>query len=167
MTDQSTIDVLFVCMGNICRSPTAEGVFAKLVRDAGLVDRIRTDSAGTLDYHAGEPPDPRAQATAETYGIDISMLRARQVRAEDFVRFHYILAMDQDNLRHLKMATPRGHTGHVGLFCEFARRHDVLEVPDPYYGGGDGFRHVFELVHDASEGLLEWIVQEHFPAHAR
>lgn len=166
MSTNNRVSVLFVCMGNICRSPTAEGVFAQLVEESGWANRIVTDSAGTLDYHTGEPPDPRAQEMALEYGLDISGLRARQVKPDDFKRFDYILAMDFDNLRYLQRGTPKGHAGHVGLFCEFARQHDVAEVPDPYYGGDDGFRYVFTLVRDASEGLLERIVQDRFREHA-
>lgn len=161
------VNVLFVCMGNICRSPTAEGVFATLVERRGFSERIGVDSAGTIDYHAGEPPDPRAQEMAQHYGIDIGHMRARQFRFEDFERFDYILAMDRENLRHLNLAKPEGYAGHLGLFCDFAPHRKEDEVPDPYFGGSQGFRRVYDLISEASEGLLQAIVTEHFPEHAR
>jgi protein-tyrosine phosphatase len=161
------VSVLFVCTGNICRSPTAEGVFAHLVRERGFADRIDTDSAGTIDYHAGEAPDHRAQETALRYGVDIGDLRARQVSKEDYTRFHYILAMDREHLRLLRLGQPKGHDARVQLFCEYTVKRRESEVPDPYYGGPRDFEDVFALVRDASEGLLEAIVAEHFAEDAR
>jgi protein-tyrosine phosphatase len=154
MTDNEKIRILFVCMGNICRSPTAHGVFRELVRREGLEDRIVIDSAGTHAYHVGNPPDRRAQATALARGIELSDLRARQVEERDFEHFDYILAMDEDNLAILQSQCPPQHAHKVRLFLEFAPQRYEREVPDPYYGGPQGFEHVFDLVEEAAEGLL-------------
>ena len=161
------VNVLFVCMGNICRSPTAEGVFAHSVNEAGLVDLIRTDSAGTIAYHAGEPPDERAQETALSHGIEIGHLRARQFCADDFDRFQYILAMDRENLHQLRLARPDAYQGRLQLFCDFAAKRKGKDVPDPYHGGPKGFENVFRLVSEASAGLLNVILREHYPDDAR
>ena len=147
--------VLFVCMGNICRSPTAEGVFKSVVENAGLADRIISDSAGTGDYHIGEAPDPRAQSAALGRGYDLSPLCARQVNLRDFSEFDHVLAMDEANLRQLKRLCPPEHTGKVKLFMEFAGEGTAREVPDPYYGGAQGFERVLDMVEQASNGLLE------------
>lgn len=155
------VRVLFVCMGNICRSPTAEGVFRKLVSDQALADRIETDSAGTHAYHVGEPPDRRAQATAQGRGIDLSDLRARRVRREDFVAFDYVLAMDRDNHTILADLCPPDAEHKLRLFLEFAPHLDYREVPDPYYGGPRGFEDVFDMVEEASRGLLADIRRHH------
>lgn len=146
--------VLFCCMGNICRSPTAHGVFEKMVADAGLAERILVDSAGTHAYHIGEPPDRRSQTTALKRGYDLSRQRARRALAEDFQRFDYVLAMDQDNLRNLRAICPAGFESRLSLFMDFAPEMDEQEVPDPYYGGAMGFERVFDLVEAASAGLL-------------
>jgi low molecular weight protein-tyrosine phosphatase len=151
------IGVLFVCMGNICRSPTAEGVFRHYVEHAGLTRRIVVDSAGTLDYHAGEPPDFRAQRAAERRRYDLSGLRARQVRPRDFEEFDYILAMDRDNLAHLQRLSPPWCRKKVQLFLEYAAGGTAGEVPDPYYGNQAAFELVLDLAEDASRGLLEHI----------
>ena len=152
------IRVLFVCMGNICRSPTAEGVFRHQVERAGLSHLIVADSAGTLDYHAGHPPDRRSQAAAARRGYNLSALRARQVTAEDFEMFDFLLAMDRDNLAHLHRLSPAAqHRAKARLFLEFATKSGVQEVPDPYYGGADGFERVLDLTEDASHGLLTHI----------
>lgn len=147
--------VLFVCLGNICRSPTAHGVFESRVLAAGLADRIRVDSAGTGAWHVGSPPDRRSREVAVARGYDLSHLRARQVCAEDFSRFHYLLAMDRDNLAALEAMAPPGFAGELGLFLDYAPAAPVAEVPDPYYGGAEGFARVFDLVELASDGLLE------------
>ncbi|MDR2195034.1 MAG: low molecular weight phosphotyrosine protein phosphatase [Gallionellaceae bacterium] len=147
--------ILFVCMGNICRSPTAEAVFRHYVEKAGLSQSIEIDSAGTHDYHIGKAPDARAQRAAARRGYDMSPLRARQVEAADFKRFDYVLAMDDDNLAILQRLRPRDATAHLGLFLDFAKRHEEREVPDPYYGGEAGFERVLDLIEDASEGVLE------------
>ncbi len=152
--------VLFVCMGNICRSPTAEAVFRHYVGEAGLDGQIQIDSAGTHDYHIGEPPDPRTQQAAMQRGYDMSALRGRQVEAADFKRFDYVLAMDNANLAILRRLRPNDARSHLGLFLEFAARHEQREVPDPYYGGEEGFERVLDMVEDAAQGLLEQIRQQ-------
>jgi len=149
------ISVLFVCMGNICRSPTAEGVFRSLVQNAGLEHRLRIDSAGTHAYHIGKSPDARASAAAVKRGFDLSALRGRQVCPQDFHEFDYILAMDQENLSNLKHICPSGHEHKIRLFLEFSTSFSEREVPDPYYGGAQGFEHVLDMVEDASRGLLQ------------
>jgi len=151
------IRVLFVCMGNICRSPTAEGVFKHLVAAEGLSERIESDSAGTHDYHVGEPPDSRSQAAAAQRGYDLSLLRARQVRVQDFADFDYVLAMDEANLAALRKLSPKPYLARVKLFLDFAPGAGRREVPDPYYGGQQGFEEVQDLVEDAARGLLERI----------
>jgi protein-tyrosine phosphatase len=156
----ANVSVLFVCMGNICRSPTAEGVFRKVVRDAELHDLIIVDSAGTHAYHVNEPPDRRARTAAERRGFPLDDIRARRVSNEDYERFDYILAMDEDNLLILKEGAPDEHRYKVRLFLEFAEASRVMEVPDPYYGGSSGFERVLDLVEEASEGLLEAIRRE-------
>lgn len=145
--------VLFVCLGNICRSPTAEGVFRHKVREAGLEDRIEIDSAGTGDWHVGKAPDARTRAAALRRGYDLSSLRARQVSVADFSRYDLILAMDHANLRDLKRLRAGTGTAELDLFL---RRFDleIDEVPDPYYGGDDGFEQVLDLVEQACDGLL-------------
>jgi len=148
--------VLFVCMGNICRSPTAEGVFRKFVEDAGLSAAIRIDSAGTHAYHTGEPPDRRAQAAAASRGYALAKIRARRVVEKDYAAFDYIIAMDQGNLMILReRATPES-TSNLHLLLEFSDGRDN-EVPDPYYGGSAGFERVLDLVEQASRGLLQHI----------
>ena len=145
--------VLFICLGNICRSPTAEGVFRNLVEEAGLSDRIVIDSAGTGDYHIGSPPDERACEAAARRGYDLSALRARQVNRRDFAEFDYVLAMDEQNVRTLKSLAPAEHAHKVKLFTEF-NSTPTRAVPDPYAGGPDGFELVLDLVEDAARGLL-------------
>jgi protein-tyrosine phosphatase len=152
--------VLFVCTGNICRSPTAEGVFRKLVADAGLNGWIAIDSAGTHGYHTGEPPDNRTQAAALRRGYDLSKLRARRVAREDFHRFDLVLAMDRDHHAILAKLAPPSAEHKVKLMMEFARSSARAEVPDPYYGGPDGFELVLDLLEDAAEGLLETLRRE-------
>lgn len=152
--------VLFVCLGNICRSPTAHGVFQRRVDQAGLADLIEVDSAGTAAYHVGNSPDPRSTAAAKLRGYDLSPLRARQAVVKDFDQYDYILAMDHSNLSNLQRLQPGHFRGHLGLFLEFADQFDEVEVPDPYYGGDEGFSHVLDLVEAASEGLLMQLRQE-------
>ena len=146
--------VLFVCMGNICRSPTAEGVFRYHAEQAGVAERLDIDSAGTHAYHTGEPPDRRARAAAERRGMTLDNIYARRVATEDFERFDYIIAMDEDNLARLQDESPEEHRGKLRLFLEFGDG-DEREVPDPYYGGAAGFERVLDLVEAASRGLLE------------
>lgn len=149
------VSVLFVCLGNICRSPTAEGVFRHILREEGMDGQILTDSAGTHAYHVGEPPDRRAQATAQGRGIDLSDLRARKALAEDFARFDYVLAMDSENYENLTAICPPEHSDKLKMFLDFAPQLNRREVPDPYYGGAQGFEQVFDMVEHASRGLLE------------
>jgi protein-tyrosine phosphatase len=149
------IKILFVCMGNICRSPMAEGVFKHHVKQAGLDDRIATDSAGTHDYHIGEPPDPRAQRAASCRGYDLSALRGRQVSRGDFSEFDYLLAMDETNLRVLERLCPSQHAHKLKLLMEFSTGPALREVPDPYYGGEPGFERVLDMVEQAAQGLLD------------
>lgn len=146
--------VLFVCMGNICRSPMAEGVFKRHVAEAGLSGQIASDSAGTHGYHVGEAPDPRAQKAAQQRGYDISGLRARQVMRDDFSEFDYVLAMDESNRRLLAGLCPEHQAGKLKLFMEFHADPATHEVPDPYYGGKQGFERVLDLVEAAAQGLL-------------
>lgn len=155
----SVVKVLFVCLGNICRSPTAEGVFRHLVLSEGLGSQIQIDSAGTHAYHVGEPPDPRAQEAARGRGIDISSLRGRQVKTEDFNAFDYILAMDDENYRNLKAKCPDGATDKLSMFLDFAPHLGAREVPDPYYHGG--FDAVYDMIEAASRGLLDDIRKKH------
>ncbi|WP_372777823.1 low molecular weight protein-tyrosine-phosphatase [Litorivivens sp.] len=149
------VRVLFVCLGNICRSPTAHAVFQQMVDEQGLGSTILVDSAGTGDWHIGRPPDPRASAAAQQRGVDMSALRARQFQADDFHNFDYILAMDEDNLRDILAQEPGSHSAQVGLFLDYATHFEEREVPDPYYGGDEGFEHVLNLIEDAARGLLE------------
>jgi protein-tyrosine phosphatase len=157
--DSISVSVLFVCMGNICRSPTAEGVFRHFVAEAGLDGVIRIDSAGTHAYHIGEPPDRRARAAAERRGFSLDKIRARRVTGTEFELFDYLLAMDEDNLSLLQELADPEHRGKIRLFLEFAKGHE-LEVPDPYYGGAAGFERVLDLVEEASRGLLETLQKE-------
>jgi protein-tyrosine phosphatase len=149
----SQIKVLFVCMGNICRSPTAEGVFRHVIQQQGTADRFLVDSAGTHAYHVGEQPDRRAQQTARARGIDLAFIRARKVTRSDFAEFDYILAMDSDNYQNLLAICPAEYEDKVQLFLDYATNSHEQDVPDPYYGGQQGFEHVFDLVEDASHGF--------------
>lgn len=151
------VSVLFVCMGNICRSPTAEVVFRNFVENAGLSESILIDSAGTHDYHIGHQPDARSQLAAQQRGYDMSCLRGRQVEVADFERFDYVLAMDRANLVILQYLAPRGYKKQLGLFLDYARHFTEREVPDPYYGGERGFEQVLDMVEDAAQGLLQHI----------
>ena len=144
-------------MGNICRSPTAEGVFRKLVTDRGLTDFIKIDSAGTHAYHVGESPDPRAQQAARQRDVELSDLRGRKFEAQDFDEFDYVLAMDLDNYNNMSRFWESQPDTHFSLFLDFAEGSSVKEVPDPYYGGSSGFEYVLDLIEDASEGLLQHI----------
>ena len=159
MSAHAKINVLFVCMGNICRSPTAEGVFRHHVEKAGLSDRFLIDSAGTHAYHVGEPADRRARAAAERRGMSLEGIHARRVAAEDYERFDYIVAMDEDNLARLREEAPEEHSAQIRLFLEFTEGSES-EVPDPYYGGAAGFERVLDLVEEASRGLLETLFRK-------
>ena len=161
MTEAPETSVLFVCMGNICRSPTAEGVFRRLAAERGLGERLTVDSAGTHGYHLGRPPDTRAREAAAARGVDISGLRARRAEAADFGRFHHVLAMDRPNLAALeRLRAAAGRGPYPRLLLSYAAGADVEEVPDPYYGGDDGFEHVLDLVEAACRGLLDSIETE-------
>lgn len=148
--------VLFVCMGNICRSPTAEGVFRHFVAQHGLENRVFVDSAGTHAYHTGAPSDRRAIAAAERRGYSLAGIRARRVEEQDFERFDYVIAMDVENLRVLRERAGAEHSSKLSLFLDYSSV-DESEVPDPYYGGTAGFEKVLDLVEDASRGLLEML----------
>ncbi len=147
--------ILFVCMGNICRSPTAEGVFRVRAERAGLAQGLHIDSAGTHAYHVGHQPDPRSTEFAARRGYDLSTQRARQVDASDFAGFDRIYAMDRDNLARLTAACPPEHRHKLGLFMQLATHSDADVVPDPYYGDGNGFDLVLDYIEDASDGLIE------------
>lgn len=155
------VKVLMVCMGNICRSPTAHGVFEALIEQHGLTHRIEVDSAGTHAYHVGEPPDRRAQATAKRRGFDLSQQRARKVSPDDFEEYDYVLAMDADNYANLMAICPPLREPRVRMFLEFAPDLAEADVPDPYYGGQHGFDHVLDLVEAAAQGLLNDIRKQH------
>ena len=159
------VNVLFVCMGNICRSPTAEAVFRQQVKAAGYEKTIYIDSAGTHDYHIGAPPDERAQKAAVRRGYETHSLRARQVSEKDFYFFDYILAMDRANLAILKRECPPEHSHKLGLLMQYSDKFSqgVEEVPDPYFGGNQGFEHVLNMVEDAARGLLRQIRQQQEP----
>jgi|APMed6443717190_1056831.scaffolds.fasta_scaffold120929_1 protein-tyrosine phosphatase len=146
--------VLFVCMGNICRSPTAHGVFEAKVAEAGLADRVQVDSAGTHSYHVGAPPDARSQKHALQRGYDLSTQRARQLTAQDFEVFDLVLVMDWENFVLAERLCPPAHAKKLRRFAEFFQQHDSPVVPDPYQGGAKGFEEVLDLVEDGSAGLL-------------
>jgi len=149
--------VLFVCTGNICRSPTAHGVFRHLVAEAGLVDRVHTDSCGTHGYHVGDPPDPRAIETAGRRGFDLTDLRARKLRHDDFDRFDLLLAMDRGHLRAMQAITPGDARGVSRLFLEVLPAGGPTDVPDPYYSGQAAFDHALDLIEEASALWLDRI----------
>lgn len=149
------IKVLFVCLGNICRSPTAHGVFDSLLKREGLADKVLVDSAGTAAWHIGKAPDNRSQLAAKNRGVDLSYISARQVEASDFDVFDYILAMDNSNLEHLIELSEPVNRNKIKLFLDFSENYSATEVPDPYYGGAKGFDTVLDLVEDACEGLLK------------
>lgn len=153
------IKVLFVCMGNICRSPTAEGVFRAQLRLHRLEGRVEVDSAGTHGYHVGEAPDPRTQRAAAARGYDLSGFRARKVAPGDLEYFDLVLAMDKNNLEALKRMSPPQFANRIQLFMNYAKSFDDEEVPDPYYGLGHGFDLVIDMVEDASAGLIEDLLQ--------
>ncbi len=153
------VRILFVCMGNICRSPLSQGVFEDVLRREGLEDKVSVDSAGTGHWHVGSPPDERALSAASVRGLDISSQRARQIRPEDCENFDYILTMDEENYQ-MVSSLCRG-SAVVRPFPDFARDSPEREVPDPYYGGPEGFERVLDLVEEASEGLLEDIRERH------
>jgi len=156
-----TIKVLFVCMGNICRSPTAQGVFEMLVKEASLTEYIQVDSAGTHAYHIGEPPDRRAMEAAWQRGVDLSSQAARCFSPEDFEEYDYILAMDRSNYDYLSSLCAPPYITKLQLFLEYAPDLGVHEVPDPYYGGSMGFERVLDMIEEGAKGLLTEIRQQH------
>ncbi len=156
---KASVRVLMVCLGNICRSPTAHIVFAQRVLEAGLQERVRVDSAGTGDWHIGHPPDARSQTAAAQRGYDMSALRARQVRARDFQDFDLLLAMDENNLRDLQRLAPPEHRHKLRMFMDFADLEE-RSVPDPYYGETQDFQRVLDLVETAADGLLRHLRQQ-------
>ncbi len=155
MTEKREVGVLFVCLGNICRSPTSEGVFRKRVEDEDLDIQINIDSAGTASYHIGQPPDSRAIAAASKRGVNLRNLRARQVRRSDFQEFDYIIAMDHHNYSDLTMLALPEPADNIWLFMDFAANWSQREIPDPYYGGQRGFEKVLDMINDASTGLIK------------
>ena len=155
------IKVLFVCLGNICRSPTAEGVFKNLVQQSKLGDRIQVDSAGTHAYHVGEAPDGRAQEAARNRGIELGKLKGRQAITQDMTEFDYVLAMDHENVENLLGICPAGYESRINLFLSYAADLEIEEVPDPYFGGNSGFDHVLDMIEEASMGLLNEIRSKH------
>jgi protein-tyrosine phosphatase len=163
----SVIRVLVVCTGNICRSPTGEGVMRRLARERGLGDRIYVASAGTHDYHVGEPPDPRTVKHASKRGYDLSTQRAAQVAPEDFNAFDYILAMDRGHLRILRQMQPAGSGAKLGLFLEASGQWKGEDVPDPYYGGVAGFDLVLDMVEEAAQRWLDRFEAELDPSNFR
>ncbi len=154
------LKILFVCMGNICRSPTAEGVFRKKLSDRGLLHKVQIDSAGTHNYHPQSPPDARSQAHALRRGYDLSDLRARAVRDRDFEEFDLLLTMDWDNRALLEERCPAEHQHKVRGFAEFLHTTQASVIPDPYYGGEQGFEQVLDLIEEASDGLLQFVAQK-------
>ena len=149
--------VLFVCTGNICRSPTAEGVLRKLVNERGLTKHIKIDSAGIGTWHVGDPPDRRSTETAKQHGVDIGGQRARTIELVDFYNFDLILAMDNSHFQHLKQRCPEPLLKRLGMFMSYATVTKIAEVPDPYYGEHDGFERVFNMIEEAADGLLNEI----------
>jgi len=161
VSDARPLGVLFVCLGNICRSPTAEGVFRARLAEAGLAGRLRVDSAGTGDWHLGRPPDPRTRRAASERGYDLEGLRARQVTPADFGQFDYILAMDLANLRDLERLRPDWYPGRLDLFLRAAGHPHGLEVPDPYAGDASHFEAVLELIEGGAGRLLDVLRRRH------
>ncbi|MEA3404821.1 MAG: low molecular weight protein-tyrosine-phosphatase [Pseudomonadota bacterium] len=155
------VKVLFVCLGNICRSPTAHAVFRQLVREQNLEEFIEIDSAGTAAFHIGKSPDERSTQVARGRGIEMKDLRARKVDFGDFIVYDYILAMDESNYSNLRDLALPEHFDKISMFLDFAEDWEDREVPDPYYGGPEGFDRVFDMVTDASEGLLRHIQERH------
>jgi protein-tyrosine phosphatase len=153
-TLEPAASVLFVCLGNICRSPTAEGVFWAAANRAGLAQRVFADSAGIGDWHVGLPPDPRAITAARKRGYDLAAIRGRQIEVADFARFGWILAMDEENLRALEQMKPAEFGGRLGLLLDYAPELGLREVPDPYFGGPEGFERVLDLIEPATTRLI-------------
>jgi protein-tyrosine phosphatase len=157
---QSDLKILFVCMGNICRSPTAEGVFKQKLSELGLLHEVYIDSAGTHNYHPGSAPDARTQHHALKRGYDLSKLRARAVKDTDFEDFDLLLAMDWDNRTLLEERCPERHRHKIRGFTEFLQTTQASTIPDPYYGGDQGFEYVLDLIEEASDGLIKTLIQK-------
>lgn len=155
------INILFVCTGNICRSPTAHAVMKKLVTEQQLADRIFVDSAGVSGYHVGQRPDPRSQSVAKTRGYDLSTLRARKVSEKDFEQFHYLIAMDRGHLAHLTQQTAKATEARFSLLMHFAPVLGKDDVVDPYYGPSNGFERVLDDIEAGCQGLLEFLRRQH------
>ena len=155
------ISVLFVCTGNICRSPTADGVFAHMVAQAGLSRQIHVDSCGTTSYHVGDPADRRAVKEARKRGYDLSHLRGRQLAKSDFDTFDYLIAMDDGHLDVLHRSCPENRQDRLKLFLDFHPSRSGQSVPDPYYGGAGGFTHVLDLIEETSQSLLDHLREYH------
>lgn len=155
MNNKSMIKILFVCMGNICRSPSAEGFFINALKQSAIAKNVSTDSAGTHGYHVGHSPDARAVETAKGFGVDISYLRARKVSVSDFHEYDLIIAMDRDNLANLQRIQPVDSSARLKMMMEYHPEGRPEEVPDPYYGGMDGFTYMCELLVSATAGLLK------------
>lgn len=158
---QDKVKVMFVCMGNICRSPSAEAVFHYMVQTSGLRDFIEVASSGTHDYHVGGPADKRSHAAALNRGVDMSSHKAQHLKKDHFTYYDYLLVMDQNNYDHAIRLCPAEHQHKVYYFLDFAPQLNVKEVPDPYYGGEDGFEHVLDLIEAASAGLMAEIRERH------
>ena len=157
--------LLFICLGNICRSPMAEGVFRRVIEEEGLAERFEIESAGLGDWHVGQPPDIRAQAAAEARGIDISGQCARQVEGTDFSRFDLLVVMDRSNYAELRRRAPREVHAKIRHFLEFAPHVGTKDVPDPFFGGAEGFDQALDLIEAAAQGLLASLVgEESLPA---
>lgn len=152
---QKPVSVLFVCTGNICRSPTGEGVFRAMLKASDLEDRVSVDSAGIADYHIGEPPDARSVEAALGRGIDLSTQRARQLHPDDFQHFDFLIAMDRTHLDEMQRLCPNSETHRIKLLLDYAPQLGTRDVPDPYYGAGNGFTYVLDLVEAGSAGLLQ------------
>ena len=158
--------ILFVCLGNICRSSTAEGVFRKLASESPLAGSVEVDSAGTVGFHAGDPPDRRSIEHAALRGIDLRNLRARKVTAADFEHFDHVIAMDAQNVAHLKSICPARHIGKIKLLLAFADSCKLREVPDPYHGAADDFELVLDVIEEGSHGLVNYLVDQQSVATA-
>ncbi|WP_068634650.1 low molecular weight protein-tyrosine-phosphatase [Thauera butanivorans] len=154
------VKILFVCSGNICRSPTAEGIARHYIQTGGLGGLIEVDSAGTHGYHVGEAPDPRARKAAQQRGYDLSDLRARKLHVSDFQRFDLVLAMDRGHMEYMQRMCPEVYLPRLGLFMSYARGSELDEVPDPYYGGPKGFDTVLDLCESGVRGLLESVTTQ-------
>jgi protein-tyrosine phosphatase len=165
MSAMTTHRLLFICLGNICRSPMAEGVFRRVIEEEGLAHRFEIDSAGLGDWHVGQAPDDRAQAAARSRGIDISAQCARQVEHEDFARFDLLLVMDRANYAELKRRAPKVAHGKIRYLLEYAPHVGTKDVPDPFFGGAEGFDHALDLIEEAAHGLIVALVgDEALPA---